>query len=219
MMMLVFAVEKVNKDVSYWFSVFVLFPINEATVNKWVRKIINCHSVVVKAKSLVDVQFFLFNLLWCSFDLSLDVHGFKLWNFKDSNLENTVIKVWHCEHSTLLILLDFLHLDIATLIIFFKRADIVLEGVLLDLITKVARLRDGNGRLRVISNDAAHYGVVCLHVLRTGKPTENVVEVLKTLVRLYVLVSVGAQSQLLLLHFDHGAVSINFFQQVCFRSL
>jgi len=194
MMMLVFAVEKINKDVCYWCSIFVFFPINEATVYEWVWEIINWHSVVVKVKSIVDVQFFLFDLFWCSFDLSLDVHRFKLWNFKNSDLENTVIKVWHCEHSTLLILLNFLHLDIAALIIFFKRADIVLEGVLLDLVTKVARLRDGDGRLRVVGDDAAHNRIVRLHVLRTGKPTEHVVEVLKTLVRLYVLVSVGAQS-------------------------
>ena len=97
--------------------------------------------------------------------MGLDVHGFKLWDFKNSNLENAVVKIWHSKHITLLILLNFFHLDIASHIIFFKRADIVLERVLLELVKPVTRLRDGDGRLRVIGDDTAHDREVSLHIL------------------------------------------------------
>lgn len=72
-------------------------------------------------------------------------------------------------------------------------------------------LGNGKARLGVVGDDAAHDRVVRLNVLTASQPTEHIVEVLKTLVWLHILVSVGAQGLLLLLHFDHGSITINLF--------
>jgi hypothetical protein len=54
-MMLVFAIEKIDKDIFDWGSIFVLFSVDETAVDEWVWEIVNWHSVVVKAEGFIDV--------------------------------------------------------------------------------------------------------------------------------------------------------------------
>jgi hypothetical protein len=74
---------------------------------------------------------------------------------------------------------------------------------------------DGDSTLGIVSDAAVDNWIQGWHILTFGKPTEQVIEILETLVRLHILVAVGSEGFLLLLNLHHRRVSIDLLLEHC----
>ena len=178
------------------------------TGNKWIWEVINWHCVIVKLQSIIDIELILFDFIGSPFLFS-----------KGSQLENSVIEIYDGEELASVVLLDISELDIT----FWTTSEHLLhvdyEGLeteLLDPVLPIVVLFDGDGLLRVVTDHAVDQRVLGHHVLTPSQPTEHIVEVSKTLVRLHILVRVGTKSKLLLFHLNHSLVTVHFFLKLSF---
>ena len=142
--------------------------LDEHTGDEWIWEVVDWHRVVVQAKSIVDVELIGQDLLLCSF---LDV-GI-LVDSEDPELKHAVIKIWHREFVTVVILLNLLHLDVAggePSNFLLKLKDVALQREELDDVQPVVRHLDCDGVLRVIGDGAADDGVVGQNILGPCQP-------------------------------------------------
>ena len=164
---------------------------DKAGGNEGVREVVDRHRVVAKAQGCVDVELLCGDLLSSPSVLT-----------ESPEPEPTVVEVGDGKLLARCVLLDLLQLDVrlppvvnSSDLFWVHRANflcecllVALQRVLLDPVLPVTGLRHRDSRPGVVGHDAGDDRVGRDDVLGSGKPREDVVEVLETLVWLDVLI-------------------------------